>query len=99
VSRTRAAREAATGRAVAVTPDRIPEAVAPAAVYLTTDEARGLSGQVFLVVAGQITHYAWPPAAQTLFKPGRWTLDELAPRFATCFGSERGPAVAPKYLG
>lgn len=91
-NRTRTEREALTGVVVPLTPDRVPEAVAPLIAFLATDAAEQISGQVFDIAAGRITQYLWPPVTRTLFKPGRWTLAELENEFPSCFGTSSMPA-------
>lgn len=56
-----------------------PEQVAPMTVYLLTDEAWNINGQIFHVAGGTIQRVNTPyPAAATLFKPGgNWTIEEL----------------------
>jgi NAD(P)-dependent dehydrogenase (short-subunit alcohol dehydrogenase family) len=54
-----------------------PEEVAPFVVYLATDEAAGINGCVFFVAGGEIALYPEPVPVKTLFKEGRWTLEEL----------------------
>jgi NAD(P)-dependent dehydrogenase (short-subunit alcohol dehydrogenase family) len=59
---------------------RGPEQVAPMTVYLLTDDAWNINGQIFHVAGGVIQrlHHPYPPAA-SLFKPGgNWTMDELS---------------------
>ena len=58
------------------------EAVAPFAVYLTTDEAAAITGELFFVRGGVVARYARPEPRQTIVKSddpddGVWTLDEL----------------------
>ena len=58
-----------------------PEYVAPIIVYLATDEAKDITGQVIYSGAGELVVYAppitTPGAHQYLHKQGMWTLDEL----------------------
>jgi NAD(P)-dependent dehydrogenase (short-subunit alcohol dehydrogenase family) len=66
-----------------------PEYVAPMIVYLATDEAKDITGQVIYIMGGDICVYA-PPMGATgsnhyLHKAGKWTVDELTeimPRIA-----------------
>jgi len=55
-----------------------PEHVAPAVVFLCTDQAADINGQVFGAVGGSIFLYSKPQEIKTLFKSqGIWNLDEL----------------------
>jgi NAD(P)-dependent dehydrogenase (short-subunit alcohol dehydrogenase family) len=58
-----------------------PEYVAPAIVYLATDEAKDITGQIIFAGAGDIIVYApplrMPGEHQHLHKAGKWTVDEL----------------------
>jgi NAD(P)-dependent dehydrogenase (short-subunit alcohol dehydrogenase family) len=62
-----------------------PDNIAPLVVYLASDEAAHISGQVFRVHGGHVELYeGWHPVAE-LDKPGRWEPAELAERFASLF--------------
>src|SRR5207247_11007366 len=50
-----------------------PENVAPFAVYLTTDAARNVNGQTFLVMAGLVALLGYPAPVRTIQKDRRWT--------------------------
>ncbi len=67
------------GRGEAV--DRIeanqPEDIAPFIVFLCTDAAANISGRTFYAAGGEISLYSEPVKERTLFKEGRWTLEEL----------------------
>jgi hypothetical protein len=55
-----------------------PEHVAPAVVFLCTDQAADINGQVLGAAGGSIFLYSKPQEIKTLFKSqGIWTLDEL----------------------
>ena len=55
-----------------------PADMAPLAVYLTSDEAANINGQFFLVHGGTIALMTQPRPLRTIYKDGRWTLDELS---------------------
>lgn len=59
-----------------------PEWVAPFVVYLATDGASNINGQVFHVEAGRISMYSEPQEIRSVFrnyeKEGKWSIDELA---------------------
>jgi 3-oxoacyl-[acyl-carrier protein] reductase len=55
-----------------------PEQVAPFIVFLSSDEAAGINGTVFLVYGGHIGRYSYPK--ETAFidkKGGSWTVEEI----------------------
>ncbi len=54
-----------------------PEDIAPLVVFLATDEAAAINGVVFRVRAGEIILYSEPEERKTIYKDGRWTLDDL----------------------
>lgn len=58
-----------------------PEFVAPAAVYLATDAAANINGQVIGCGGGRVSIYSEPADAKAIYKDyrahGRWTVDEL----------------------
>jgi NAD(P)-dependent dehydrogenase (short-subunit alcohol dehydrogenase family) len=58
-----------------------PEFVAPIIVYLATDEAKEITGQIIYSGSGDLIVYAppmqMPGAHQYIYKNGKWTIDEL----------------------
>lgn len=54
-----------------------PEDVAPLVAFLASDYAAGVNGQVFLCAGTSYSLLSLPRAEKTLYKEGRWTLDEL----------------------
>ncbi len=62
-----------------------PENVAPLVAYLCTDDASGITGQVFGITGGLVELYrGWTPEAE-LEKEGRWEVGELAERIDELF--------------
>ena len=55
-----------------------PDDVAPIAVYLASDRAANINGQIIAASGGQIGLYCRLTEVKTIFKQGRWTQDELA---------------------
>ncbi len=56
-----------------------PETVAPLIVYLCTEEAADINGQVFDIDGNNIALYSNPTKIRTIFKErGLWTVEELA---------------------
>lgn len=54
-----------------------PEDVAPMVAFLASDFAAGVNGQIFLCAGTSYSLLSLPRAEKTLYKEGRWTLDEL----------------------
>jgi NAD(P)-dependent dehydrogenase (short-subunit alcohol dehydrogenase family) len=54
-----------------------PEDVAPLVAFLASDYAATVNGQIFLCAGTSYSLLALPRAVKTLYKEGRWTLDEL----------------------
>ena len=58
-----------------------PEFVAPMVVYLVTDEAANINGQVFGAGGGRIARYSWPEDITGIYKDyekdGPWDLDDI----------------------
>jgi NAD(P)-dependent dehydrogenase (short-subunit alcohol dehydrogenase family) len=72
-----------------------PENVAPLVAYLCTDQAEGITGQVFGITGGLVQLYqGWTPVAEE-DRGDRWTPQELAERVPALFG-RRPTAYAPE---
>ncbi len=71
-----------------------PENVAPLVAYLGTDDAAGISGQVFYVYGGTV--YLMEPwhTERVIRKDARWSVDELVDRVPGLF-EDRPTAYAP----
>jgi NAD(P)-dependent dehydrogenase (short-subunit alcohol dehydrogenase family) len=54
-----------------------PEDVTPMVVYLASDKASNLNGQVLFIGGGVVSWVAPPRPVKTIYKDGRWTVDEL----------------------
>ncbi|MGH7787308.1 MAG: SDR family oxidoreductase [Candidatus Binatia bacterium] len=54
-----------------------PEDVAPMVAFLASDHAANVNGQIFLCAGTSYSLLSLPRAEKTLYKEGRWTLDEL----------------------
>jgi NAD(P)-dependent dehydrogenase (short-subunit alcohol dehydrogenase family) len=54
-----------------------PEDVAPMVAFLASDFAANVNGQIFLCAGTSYALLSLPRAEKTLYKEGRWTLDEL----------------------
>ncbi len=58
-----------------------PEDVAPMAVYLLSDAAKDVTGQVYTVVGGRIAVWNQPVEVRAMSIDGRWTPEQIAERF------------------
>jgi NAD(P)-dependent dehydrogenase (short-subunit alcohol dehydrogenase family) len=58
-----------------------PEDVAPMVVYLLSDAARAVTGQIYTVNAGRIAVWNQPVEVREMRKGGRWTPEEIEQRF------------------
>ena len=54
-----------------------PEDVAPLVTYLATEQAANINGRIFYASGGNLSLFSNPEPMRTLYKDGRWTLDEL----------------------
>ena len=76
-----------------------PEAVAPAVVFLCTDEAANFNGDILHVHGGFVGLMGNPEETKTLKKlEGRWTVDEISAAFPESIGMDLvnpAPAQAP----
>src|SRR3954452_18497346 len=59
-----------------------PEDVAPMVCFLLSDLARQVTGQVYTAKGGRIAVCNQPVEVREMRKDGRWTVDEIAARFA-----------------
>jgi NAD(P)-dependent dehydrogenase (short-subunit alcohol dehydrogenase family) len=66
-----------------------PEDVAPLVVYLVSDQARHITGQVYTAAGGKIAVWNQPAEVRTVYKEGRWTPEEIAARLDSTVGQER----------
>jgi len=73
--------------------------IGPFVAYLSSDQAANINGQTFLVYGGVITKLSLPRRVRTIFKQGRWTMDELremAPQHLTQGLVNPSPPQAPR---
>jgi NAD(P)-dependent dehydrogenase (short-subunit alcohol dehydrogenase family) len=66
-----------------------PEDVAPLVVYLLSDKARHVTGQVYTAVGGKIAVWNQPVEVRAMYTDGRWTPEEIEARLDGSVGQER----------
>ena len=66
-----------------------PEDVAPMVVYLLSDRARHITGQVYTVVGPKIAVWNQPAEVRAVYAEARWTPEEIAARIDSTIGQER----------
>ena len=72
-------RSAAPGSVVtADVQEMLPEHIAPMTLYLATDEAWNINGQIFHVAGGMVSLARTETPIATITKNGKWMLEELA---------------------
>jgi hypothetical protein len=69
-----------------------PEDVAPLVVYLLSDQAREVTGQVYTAVGSRIAVWNQPVEVREMRTEGRWTPQEIGARFAE-IGVEKMPMI------
>jgi NAD(P)-dependent dehydrogenase (short-subunit alcohol dehydrogenase family) len=68
-----------------------PEKIAPLAVYLCSDEASGITGQIFSVRNNEVYLFNQPRPIKTIHRAEGWTPENLAVALKPAFG----PALTP----
>jgi NAD(P)-dependent dehydrogenase (short-subunit alcohol dehydrogenase family) len=68
-----------------------PEKIAPLAVYLASDAAEGISGQIFAVRNNEVFLFNQPRPIRTLHRSDGWTPQRLAEQLKGAFG----PSLTP----
>ena len=58
-------------------PMRGPDMIAPMVCFLASDFAWNVNGQIFAVQGGTVSLIHHPLPEKTIYKPGKWTLEEL----------------------
>jgi NAD(P)-dependent dehydrogenase (short-subunit alcohol dehydrogenase family) len=69
------------------------EDVAPMVVYLLSDQARHVTGQVYTAVGGKIAVWNQPAEVRAMYTDGRWTPEEIAARLDGTVGQEPMPML------
>jgi NAD(P)-dependent dehydrogenase (short-subunit alcohol dehydrogenase family) len=70
-----------------------PEDVAPLVVYLLSDRARHVTGQVYTAVGPKIAVWNQPREVRAVYADGRWTPEAIAARLDSTVGQERMPLL------
>ena len=65
-----------------------PDDIAPFVVWLSSDESANVNGYDFQLRGGAIGLYSQPVTAKTIYKKGRWTVDELKQVIPETWGSD-----------
>jgi hypothetical protein len=65
------------------------EDVAPMVVYLLSDQAKHITGQVYTVVGSRIAVWNQPTEVRSMSTEGRWTPEDIAARLDDGIGQER----------
>ena len=78
--------------------ERPPEAIAPVAVWLASDGAADINGQIFHVSGGTVGVMNHPTPVRTLQKASgqRWTVEELAAAFPRTLGMDLANPAPPE---
>jgi hypothetical protein len=58
-------------------------------VYLLSDQARHITGQVYSVAGGKIAVWNQPVETRAMYKEGRWSPAEIAEKLPSTVGVER----------
>ena len=66
-----------------------PEDVAPMVVYLLSDQAKHVTGQVYTVVGSKIAVWNQPVEVRAMWAEDRWTPEQIAERLDSNIGQER----------
>jgi NAD(P)-dependent dehydrogenase (short-subunit alcohol dehydrogenase family) len=70
-----------------------PEDVAPLCVYLLSDRAKHVTGQVYTSVGPKIAVWNQPREVRAVYADGRWTPEDIAARLDSTVGQERMPLL------
>jgi NAD(P)-dependent dehydrogenase (short-subunit alcohol dehydrogenase family) len=65
-----------------------PEDIAPMVVYLLSDRAKHVTGQVYTVVGSKIAVWNQPVEVRAVYAEGRWTPEQIAARLDSTVGQE-----------
>jgi hypothetical protein len=68
-----------------------PEKIAPLTVYLASDRAEGISGQIFGVRNNEIFLFNQPRPVRTIHRSDGWTADKIDQQLEAAFASSFTP--------
>ena len=66
-----------------------PEDIAPMVIYLLSDKAKHITGQIYTVVGKKIAVWNQPREVRAMYADGRWTPEEIEARLDSTVGIER----------
>ena len=67
------------------------EDIAPMVVYLLSDQAKEITGQIYTVVGGKIAVWNQPQEVRAMYTDGRWTPEQIAASLPSTVGVEKMP--------
>jgi NAD(P)-dependent dehydrogenase (short-subunit alcohol dehydrogenase family) len=70
-----------------------PEDVGPLVSFLLSDAARHITGQIYAINGGEIAVYNQPAMIRSMYKPGRWTPEEIEQHLDRSVGQEPLPIL------
>lgn len=70
-----------------------PADVAPLVVYLLSDAARDVTGQIYTAAGRKLAVWNQPAEVRSIYAEGRWTPQEIAARLPAELGQERMPML------
>ena len=66
-----------------------PEDIAPMVIYLLSDKAKDVTGQIYTVVGNKIAVWNQPREVRAMYAASRWTPEEIEARLPSTVGVER----------
>jgi short-subunit dehydrogenase len=66
-----------------------PEDIAPMVIYLLSNKAKHITGQIYTVVGKKIAVWNQPQEVRAMYSEGRWTPEEIEARLDSTVGVER----------
>lgn len=87
------ARTRMSANSTAIVDNGDPADVAPLAVYLLSEAAAAVTGQIYTAVGGKIAVWNQPHEVRAMYADGRWTPEEIARRLPGTVGQERMPGL------
>jgi NAD(P)-dependent dehydrogenase (short-subunit alcohol dehydrogenase family) len=66
-----------------------PEDIAPMVIYLLSNKAKHITGQIYTVVGKKIAVWNQPQEVRAMYAEGRWTPEEIEARLDSTVGVER----------